>query len=438
MHCRKVIKTGGSSISRPGDPENFVTLMQDDPERWVWTASAAGKRSEDDEKVTDILIAHAERDESAEPAIQRYAELFPKYDVGRFRRMLRNTRRRKYPSRQAMIDAYSTLGETWMGMCLADLAGLELVEAKEVIRVTEEYGSAEILPESADLLRDRINDPDKKYLLTGFQGITQSGHIAALGRGGTDTTGAFATKVLGAKQYEVWTDDVIRAAFPFPKNSHKIEEITYIEMGELSPVGFKIVHPDAVNTLKGEGVEMHVRDTRTPDKEGTLILDDRLLDPDRSVIGIAYYAPICIFNVYSPTLNRRKGSLGEILKIFYDRGHSVDHTPTGVNSISVVLQQEQLSGSAQFHRITSQLTRLVGRKGTVNSQQHGGYLVAAGMGLREDYRTIPSMLLELADQRIPYTFTAQGPDRLSAIIGVRQEHAELAAQVLYDRFVKTD
>lgn len=55
----KVVKFGGSSLAAGNSVDKALNIVKNDPERKVIVVSAPGKRTNDDIKVTDLLITYA-------------------------------------------------------------------------------------------------------------------------------------------------------------------------------------------------------------------------------------------------------------------------------------------------------------------------------------------------------------------------------------------
>jgi len=84
----KVVKFGGSSVANAEQVSKIIDIVTSDAERRIVVVSAPGKRSGSDTKVTDLLIALANKvieGGDFEPALQevvaRYAEIQRELDL---------------------------------------------------------------------------------------------------------------------------------------------------------------------------------------------------------------------------------------------------------------------------------------------------------------------------------------------------------------------
>ncbi len=127
-------------------------------------------------------------------------------------------------------------------------------------------------------------------IITGFQGINSKGDYTTLGRGGSDTSAVALAGALGAERCDIFTDvkGVYSADPRVVPEAVKLDDITYIEMLELSRVGAQVLHPRAVETARHANVQIRVRSTFYTDDLGTLVMEQHSLEPNmRAVSGIA-------------------------------------------------------------------------------------------------------------------------------------------------------
>ena len=116
-------------------------------------------------------------------------------------------------------------------------------------------------------------DKGKIVIVAGFQGVTATGDITTLGRGGSNATLVAIGAVLKADVCENYTDvaGIFTADPRIVKNARLIKEISYDEMMELSSVGASVLQTRAVEFAKKYNVPIHVRHSQT-DEPGTMIV----------------------------------------------------------------------------------------------------------------------------------------------------------------------
>ena len=126
-------------------------------------------------------------------------------------------------------------------------------------------------------------------VIPGFQGISKSGDITTIGRGGSDATAVAIAKIFNADSCEIYTD--VDGVFSTDPNkipvAKKINKISYEEMLELSSLGAKVMQSSAVQTAMMYNIPLEVKSTFT-NRSGTKIFNQENIDYTKSVTGVAY------------------------------------------------------------------------------------------------------------------------------------------------------
>ena len=155
--------------------------------------------------------------------------------------------------------------------------------------ITEgDHNNARIINIHVDKINKFISE-DCVAVLPGFQGISKSGEITTIGRGGSDATAVAVAKIFNADTCEIYTDvDGVYSTDPnkIPV-AKKIDKISYEEMLELSSLGAKVMQSSAVQTAMMYDIPLEVRSTFT-DRKGTKIFTQENIDYTKSVTGVAY------------------------------------------------------------------------------------------------------------------------------------------------------
>lgn len=142
-----------------------------------------------------------------------------------------------------------------------------------------------------ELIRGRIP------VVAGFQGVTASGELTTLGRGGSDTTAVAVAAALGADVCEIYTDvpGVFTADPRLVPTARKLPYLTYDEMLEMASSGAVVVQTRAAEYAKLHRVRLHVRST-FEDSEGTIIGEEPM-EPVRSVNAVTHDLDVCKITV---------------------------------------------------------------------------------------------------------------------------------------------
>ena len=126
-------------------------------------------------------------------------------------------------------------------------------------------------------------------VVPGFQGVSKSGDITSIGRGGSDATAVAIAKIFETDSCEIYTDvDGVYSSDPnkIPL-AKKIDKISYEEMLELSSLGAKVMQSSAVQAAMMNDTPIQVKSTFT-ERQGTQIINQDNIDYTKAVTGVAY------------------------------------------------------------------------------------------------------------------------------------------------------
>ena len=143
------------------------------------------------------------------------------------------------------------------------------------------------------IIPDKINEcfKDKKVsVLAGFQGLSSESRITTIGRGGSDNTAVFLASALNADRCDIYTDvDGVYTSDPkMTSKVKKLDKISYEEMIEMASQGAKVLQTASVESAMIENIDIQVRSTFSPEKQGTKISFDIDESQSKAVTGVAY------------------------------------------------------------------------------------------------------------------------------------------------------
>ncbi|MBA3855301.1 MAG: aspartate kinase [Cyanobacteria bacterium PR.3.49] len=168
------------------------------------------------------------------------------------------------------------------------LSAKSLTGQQAGISTTDEHGSARILDIDAEQIRKELEQHDV-VVVAGFQGVTESGQITTLGRGGSDTTAVALAAALGASECDIYTD--VDGVFTADPNSIKeaipLKEIGYAQCVTLARNGAQVIHPRAVELGEQYDVVVRVRNTFNPSNPGTEIKGESEVERVKQFCGVA-------------------------------------------------------------------------------------------------------------------------------------------------------
>ena len=434
-----VTKFGGSSLA---DAEQFAkvkAILQLDARRQYVVPSAPGRRFKDDDKVTDLLYRCCRQVQSGEDfqdtfdlIAARYMdiaeELGLKLDLGA---ALDEVNERIAAGADA--DYCASRGEYLNGLLLADYMGWRFLDPAEVIKFNQNgLLDAEL---TNRLMAQRLAD-GIPTVVPGFFGSDYDGTVRTFSRGGSDITGAIVARAVNAAVYENWTDvsGFLMADPRIVDNPREISTITYMELRELSYMGASVLHEDAMFPVHKAGIPTNIRNTNDPTHPGTIISLDAPFDADHPTItGIAGRKGFCVVSIAKAMMNTELGFSRKVLSAFEEYGVSIEHLPTGIDTMCVVVAGEA------FAPVREQIiNRIVATTNpdTITVYDDMSIIATVGRGMVHNCGTAAQLFGAMSKAGINVRMIDQGSSELSIIVGVDDKDYAETIRAIYGVFLK--
>ncbi|MEH7124638.1 aspartate kinase [Bacillus sp. JJ1773] len=446
----KVVKFGGSSLASGKQLEKVFQIVVSDPARKVVVVSAPGKRFGEDEKVTDLLIECAElclqnKDpkQKFDAVIERYALIAEELDLSDeiihiIQQDLLERVNSDKSNRERFMDLLKASGEDNNAKLVAAYFRKQGVEAPYVspkeagLLVSAEPGHAQVLPEAYDRLFE-LRERSGIVIFPGFFGYSKEGEIFTFSRSGSDITGSILANGIKADLYENFTDvDAVYSVNPFiVERPKEIKELTYREMRELSYAGFSVLHDEALVPAFRAGIPVHIKNTNNPSAPGTRIVYERD-NTNGPVIGIASDEGFCSIYVSKYLMNREIGFGRKLLEILESYGLSYEHTPSGIDDISIILRENQFAPGMEEEIIDRIKTELDADEVVIEHSL--ALIMVVGEGMRHNIGTTARASKALAKAGVNIEMINQGSSEVSMMFGVKEIDENRAVRALYDEF----
>ncbi len=444
----KVAKFGGSSVANAQQFQKVANIITSDEARKFVVVSAPGKRCKDDTKMTDLLITLAKKviehdiyEGVLAQVVARYDEIVTDLHLSRdildvISASLQQIIDTYHDQPERLLDALKASGEDNNAKLMAHYLRQLGYEAHYVnpkdagIVVTDEPGNAQILPESYERLA-KLKERSGILVIPGFFGYSRSGHIVTFPRGGSDITGSIVAAGVGAELYENFTDvDSIYCVNPsIVEHPCQLKELTYREMRELSYAGFSVFHDEALEPVYRRGIPVCVKNTNNPEVKGTMIVATRD-HRERPVAGIAGDTGFCSINVSKYLMNREIGFGRRLLQILEDEGISYEHTPSGIDNMSVILREEQLAGDVE-RRVLDRIVKEL-RVDEVSIERDLALIMVVGEGMEQSVGIAAKATAAFARANVNIEMINQGSSEVSMMFGVKADAVEKAVRALYE------
>lgn len=434
---KKVVKFGGSSLASAEQFKKVADIIHADKERRYVVPSAPGKRFSADVKVTDMLYHCYHLAEAGKSFQTELAEIAARYqeiiDGLKLKLSLNEELKEieKNFKNKAGENYAASRGEYLNSMIMAAYLGYEFIDAAEVIRFTD---SGEFDAEYTNrILGERLKNLERA-VIPGFYGAYADGRVKTFSRGGSDITGSIVSRAVKANVYENWTDvSGFMVADPrIIKNPETIETITYRELRELSYMGASVLHEEAIFPVRREGIPINIRNTNAPCDEGTWIVESTCQKSKYVITGIAGKKGFCAVNIEKAMMNAEIGFGRKVLQAFEDYGISFEHAPSGIDTMTVFVHQDEFMHKEQ--QVVSDLHRLADPD-SVDIEGDLALIAVVGRGMKATRGTAGRIFSALAHANVNVKMIDQGSSELNIIIGVANDDFKTAIKAIYDIFV---
>lgn len=358
-----VAKFGGSSLA---DGRGFKTVgrrIARNADIRAIVVSAPGKVNGEDTKVTDMLMRIARAASSSQPldeGIRGIGQRFERIeneaglDMGeRISPLVHDMVLERVKIASGNDAPIAALGEELNARLVVNYLkklGLKFryLDPREAgFTVKSEGGRVFVDEEQHIRIREAVQhilDNGERVVLPGFFGFDPDGSIQTFERGGSDYSGAVLASALHAGLYQNFTDtDGIRVAEPsIDPNAPLIRTMTHRELNELTLGGrFGVFQYEAAVPLSIHRITTQVLCTFDDCSRGTYILP-QVGSSDSPITGIVHRGEFVAFEVVKYGVANAVGFFGDMLALFGQMGVSVEHAPSSINNISVIVKKRNL------------------------------------------------------------------------------------------------
>ena len=434
----KVAKFGGSSVADALQIGKIKNIIENDPDIHYVVVSAPGKRFSDDSKVTDLLYlckAHIEHNLPYQQIFQVICDRFMAVEVNlgvnvglkaAFEEIRKNL------EAGASADYIASRGEHLNAMLIAAYLGFDFVDSSRIVRFDEKGRFMEDLTNKA--IAEELKHHERA-VIPGFYGAKVDGTIKTFSRGGSDITGALVARAVGADVYENWTDvsGFLMADPRIVKDPKPISTVSYKELRELSYMGASVLHEDAIYPARIANIPINIRNTNEPENPGTMITSEPAkLEEGQIIAGIAGSKDFTVITMYKALLSSERGFIRKMSGVLEDFDIPIEHIPSGVDTLSVVISNKQLGG--KLEDILDEFERqLKPDHMEVSDDIALIATVGAGMSLRTGVSA--KLFTALAEKKVNIRMIDQGSSEMNIIVGVENKDFEKAIQAIYGAFV---
>lgn len=436
----KVCKFGGTSMADSKALQQVKKIILSDADRRYIVVSAPGKRNKTDKKITDTLYACYEElkqtgeiKQNFQFIRERFLEITQQLEIDiDINSVLDKTESDIIQKKSA--DFTASRGEYLSAVVMSAFLGFEFIDASEMVRF-DSHGRL-----NADYTDDKVKSrlqKSERAVIPGFYGVDYEGNIKTFSRGGSDITGSIIARGVKADLYENWTD-VSGFLICDPRivpDAKPIEQITYKELRELAYMGASVLHPDAIfPVIKGK-ILINIKNTFKPEDPGTMIVPNdkyELVGRENIITGIAGKKDFTVIFIEKSMMNSEVGFIRKILSVLEHYDLCVEHLPSGIDTLSVVIASEQLKDGV-LNDLINEIRENVSPD-YVHVIENISLIATVGHGMARRPGTAATLFTALANANVNVRMIDQGSSELNIIIGVANSDYEKCIQAIYKAF----
>lgn len=432
----KTVKFGGSSLADAGQFRKCAAIVREDAARRYVVVSAPGKRYAQDVKITDLLYRCCEAARQGYDFSESFSLIRRRYG-GIVRELgLKINLQAELDAIEAEIerrpdgDYAASRGEYLSAVVMAAYLEMPMIDAAEVILFCAD-GSFDA-EGTQQRLSERLRELPRA-VIPGFYGSLPDGRVRTFSRGGSDVTGAIVARASASDLYENWTDvsGLLSCDPRIVENPAPIDCLSYAELRELAYMGASVLHESAVFPVKAAGIPINIRNTNDPDAPGTMIRTEAVGRDDRAITGIAGRGGFTSIMIEKDQMNETLGFAMGVLQVLSRHGIQVEHIPTGIDILSVVVPTEQLAPRRE--EVLEELWRVT-QADEIRIGDDLALLTVVGQGMKNRLGAAARVFAALGDAGVNVKMIDQGSDELNLIIGIDVGDLELAIRSLYRAF----
>lgn len=285
------------------------------------------------------------------------------------------------------------------------------------LRITTDrrFGAARIVDINTEIV-SRYLRRDVIPVVPGFQGVTETGDVTTLGRGGSDLTAIALAYALGADLCELYKDvDGVYTADPrIVENARVIKELSWEEMIELSRHGAQVLQARAAEFARKYGVKVLIKNAHR-ESRGTLVWEGTKVESPivRAVTFESDMAKVVLKDVPD-----RPGVAARIMRTLCQMDVNIDMIIQGMrsgeyNSVAFIVSESQLEKmDLELLKARSDAKEVIVEKGLAK-------VSIVGVNLTSSPEISATLFETLANEGINIDMISASNSRISVIIDGR-------------------
>ena len=200
-------------------------------------------------------------------------------------------------------------------------------------------------------------------------------------------------------------------------------------------MGAGVLHEESIFPVRQENIPINIRNTNSPDDNGTWIVGSTCQKSKYVITGIAGKKGFCCINIEKDKMNSEVGFGRKVLQAFEESDISFEHVPSGIDTMTVFVHQDEFMHKEQ--KVVASLYRLA-KPDSIEIESDLALIAVVGRGMKATRGTAGRIFSALSHVNVNVKMIDQGSSELNIIIGVTNDDFEAAIKAIYDIFVLTN
>ena len=316
---------------------------------------------------------------------------------------------------------------------MSAVLGVPFVDATEFVRFDKDG----VLDEKTFELASQVLSQYPRAVIPGFYGLGFDGKVKTFSRGGGDISGSIVARGVMASLYENWTDvSGFYACDPrIVESPAWISELSYEELRELSYMGANVLHSESIFPVKSAGIPIRICNTFRPQDAGTYIVKNSTRNVRENVVtGVAGKKDFTVISLEKSMMNNEVGFVQKVLAVIGKYGVSFEHLPSGVDTMSLVIDNAYLKNGVQ--QILIEEIKEAVHPDKIYTHENIALIATVGYGMAKNIGTSARLFTAISNAGINVIMIDQGSSEMNIIVGVENADCAGCISAIYNEFFK--
>jgi aspartate kinase len=240
---------------------------------------------------------------------------------------------------------------------------------------------------------------------------------------------------VGASIYENWTDvsGFLMADPRIVDDPKSISNISYKELRELSYMGASVLHENAIYPARLAGIPINIRNTNAPEDPGTFISAEDTVTDGSLITGIAGNRDFTVIGIYKNMMSNEVGYIKRILTILEDYDIPIEHIPSGIDTVSLVIADKYLED--KLDDLIEDFEKKLGAD-SIELFENMSLIATVGCRMASQRGVAAKLFAALREAGVNIRMIDQGSSEMNIIVGVETKDFETAIRAIYTAFVE--